>query len=147
MKYFIDDNTLTDIADAIREKTSSNDLIKTLDMPDAIRDIKGSDGGVEGVCVDEDSLIVFYDEKQEIYETTIDDSLDYWKGIQGACIDTDIRIIHYDEYEEEKEVRVITEICDMDCCCIDNTSIVVELEEEIEIIKDFAKITVSVQEG
>ena len=147
MKYFIDDNTLTDIADAIREKTSSNDLIKTLDMPDVIRNIKGSDGGVEGVCVDEDSLIVFYDEKQEIYETTIDDSLDYWKGIQGACIDTDIRIIHYDEYEEEKEVRVITEICDMDCCCIDNTSIVVELEEEIEIIKDFAKITVSVQEG
>lgn len=147
MKYFIDDNTLTDIADAIREKTSSNDLIKTLDMPDAIRNINGSDGGVEGVCVDEDSLIVFYDEKQEIYETTIDDSLDYWKGIQGACIDTDIRIIHYDEYEEEKEVRVITEICDMDCCCIDNTSIVVELEEEIEIIKDFAKITVSVQEG
>ena len=147
MKYFIDDNTLTDIADAIREKTSSNDLIKTLDMPDAIRNIHGSDGGVEGVCVDEDSLIVFYDEKQEIYETTIDDSLDYWKGIQGACIDTDIRIIHYDEYEEEKEVRVITEICDMDCCCIDNTSIVVELEEEIEIIKDFAKITVSVQEG
>ena len=57
MKYFIDDNTLTDIADAIREKTSSNDLIKTLDMPDAIRNIKGSDGGVEGVCVDEDSLI------------------------------------------------------------------------------------------
>ena len=147
MKYFIDDNTLTDIADAIREKTSSNELIKTLDMPDAIRNIHGSDGGVEGVCVDEDSLIVFYDEKQEIYETTIDDSLDYWKGIQGACIDTDIRIIHYDEYEEEKEVRVITEICDMDCCCIDNTSIVVELEEEIEIIKDFAKITVSVQEG
>ena len=147
MKYFIDDNTLTDIADAIREKTSSNDLIKTLDMPDVIRNIKGSDGGVEGICVDEDSLIVFYDEKQEIYETTIDDSLDYWKGIQGACIDTDIRIIHYDEYEEEKEVRVITEICDMDCCCIDNTSIVVELEEEIEIIKDFAKITVSVQEG
>lgn len=147
MKYFIDDNTLTDIADAIREKTSSKEKIQALDMPDAIRNIKSSGGGVEGVCVDDDSLIVFYDEKQETYETTIDDSLDYWNGIQGACIDTDIRIIHYDEYEEEKEVRVITEIYDMDCFCIDNTSIVVELEEEIEIIKDFEKITVSVQEG
>ena len=43
--YVIDGEILTDIADAIREKTGESGVIIPEDMPDAISDISGGGGG------------------------------------------------------------------------------------------------------
>ena len=47
-KVFIEETTLTNIGDAIREKTGKNDLIAPGDMPREIRGIEsGGGGGIE----------------------------------------------------------------------------------------------------
>lgn len=44
-KYIIDGSTLTEIADAIREKTGETETIKPEDMPQKIQDIQTGGGG------------------------------------------------------------------------------------------------------
>lgn len=50
MNYLLKEETITDIADAIREKTATTDEYSPLEMPDAIRSIQG--GGVDASIVD-----------------------------------------------------------------------------------------------
>lgn len=53
MKYFIEDSTLTDIGNAIREKEGTTELIPTPDMGNRIRAIpSGGDTSVEDAIVD-----------------------------------------------------------------------------------------------
>lgn len=147
MKYFIEDNTLTDIADAIREKTSTRAKIQTLDMADAIRSIKGTDGGIECACIDEELLVFdFCDSNDSAYEATIPDSLEYWKDVQAVCFDFGLHVYHYEEYESE-DIREITSVDEITCACVDNALLVWECDEQIDIVKDFTKITVTVVEG
>lgn len=52
MTYLISDETLTAIADAIRDKTSSADKIDPEKMPELIESIKSGSGGINGSCID-----------------------------------------------------------------------------------------------
>ena len=57
MLYLINEDTLTDIADAIRDKLSSNEKINPSDMPELIASIRSGKGGINGSCVDNDMAV------------------------------------------------------------------------------------------
>lgn len=147
MVYLINDETLKEIADAIREKTSSSEKILTSDMPELIRKIKTS-GGVVGHCIDEFSDVIHYDEfGKEAIQISVPETNKFYSGIQAACIDTEMTMTYIDGYYNEMSNPEITDFNVMDCFCVDANSNLVCVEEEIEIVKTFTKLMVSVVEG
>lgn len=59
MVYLINNETLKDIADAIREKIGIPDSIGPLDMPELIRGIKSSEGIGYKVIPSEDLFFIY----------------------------------------------------------------------------------------
>ncbi len=61
MLYLINDSTLTGIAEAIRDKVSSSEMINPTDMPELIRGIESGGKTINGACVDNDTPVVVTD--------------------------------------------------------------------------------------
>lgn len=84
-RMLINPQILTDIADAIREKTSTTDLIKPIDMAEKIDAISG--GGSEAVCVFDHTFTM-----QADYSST------GRKVVDSVYYETDDIINHFEPY-------------------------------------------------
>lgn len=68
MPYVIQDQTLTDIADAIREKTGKTDAMTPLQMPDEILSIQGGDSEWDAEPPYDGNMRLYLDILSELFE-------------------------------------------------------------------------------